>query len=159
MVDWKMFAFKEAFEAKGAAGKLAGFADCCSVAFFSFTGTELVAITAWETEYPRHTLPKVVRRVAYRIIFYYLAAVLILGLTVSPNDALLSLPLSPAVTDPNDPHPLIYRGAWVVMALRAGLGSAVPDIINGVMIIATVSVATLDIYVAVKWLHHKANNG
>jgi amino acid permease len=47
---------------------------------------ELVAITAWETEYPRYSLPKAVRQFSGRIVIYHILAVFVLGLTVSAND-------------------------------------------------------------------------
>ena len=72
---------------------------------------------------------------------------LILGLTVSPDDMLLKLPLSPMST-PEGPTPRIYQGSFMVMIERAGI-PFLPHIINAVMIIATLSVATADIYVAV----------
>lgn len=114
---------------------------------FSYTGTELLAITAWETEYPRHNLPKAVRRVSYRIILYYVGAIFILGLTVSANDKLLTLPLSPSITD-TDPTPPIYPGGFMIMIARTGI-PVLPHILNTVQIIATLSVATADIYVTV----------
>lgn len=134
---------------------MAGFWDCCSIALFAFTGTELVAITGWETEYPRFTLPKAVRRVSYRIILYYLGAILILGLTVSPNDPLLTLPFSPTITD-SDPTPPIYQGPFIIMAKRAAI-PVIPDIVNAVMVIATLSVATADLYVTVTHIQSCVN--
>lgn len=79
-------------------------------------------------------------RVSGRIVFYYTSAVFILGLTVSSFDPILTLPQSHV--QPN------YPGGFVVMAERAGL-TAVAWIINIVMIIATLSVATVDLYVTV----------
>src|SRR5277367_50555 len=117
ILDWKQSAFKEPFDIQGAKAKVAGFWDCCAIALFSYTGTELVAITAWETQYPRFTLPRAVRRVSSRIILYYVGAVFILGLTVSPNDFLLKLPLSPSST-PSNPTPKIYPGGFIIMAIR-----------------------------------------
>ena len=147
ILDWNQSAFKGLFNIEGAKAKVAGFWDCFSIALFSYTDTELLAITAWETECPRDTLPKAVRRVSSRIILYYVGAVFILGLTVSPNDYLLKLPLSPSITA-SDPNPPIYPGGFIVMAERAGI-PILPDLINMVMIIATLSVATADIYVTV----------
>jgi len=114
---------------------------------FSYTGTELLAITAWETEYPRHSLPKAVRRVSHRIVLYYVGAIFILGLTVSANDKLLTLPLSPTITDV-DTTPPVYQGGFMIMVERAGI-PVLPHIINAVQVIATLSVATADIYVTV----------
>jgi yeast amino acid transporter len=104
-----------------------------------YTENELVAITEWETEYPRYSLPKAVRRVSGRIVFYYTFAVLILGLTVSSSDPLLNL-----TEDTNARYP----GGFIIMAERAGI-PAVPHIINATIILAALSVVTVDIYVTV----------
>lgn len=98
-----------------------------------------MAVTAWETENPRRTLPKAVRRVAGRIILYYTSAIFFLGLTVSSNDPMLQLPQN------KNPR---YPGGFVIMSRRAGI-PIVPDIINFVMIVAAFSVATADLYVTV----------
>jgi len=138
-VDWQdSSAFKPYFS-QGAKGKVAGFWDCCTLAIFSYTGNEVVAITAWETEYPRYSLPKAVRRVSGRIVLYYTVAIFFLGLTVSSNDPLLQLPTN---TNPR------YHGGFIIMAERAGI-PVVPHIINAVMILSVLTVVTIDIYVVV----------
>lgn len=129
----------------GIKGIFAGFWDACCLAIFGYTGNELVAITAWETEYPRYTLPKAVRRISYRIIFYYVSAIFILGLTVSSHDPLLQL--SDDFSEPTRNYP----GGFIIMAERAGV-PVIPHIINIVMIIAALSVASIDLYVTV-WPH------
>jgi len=118
------------------------FWDCCGLEIFSYTGAELVAVTAPEAEYPRYDVPQAVRRVAIRLFFYYTVAIFILGVTVSSNDPMLTLS--------NDVHPN-YPGGFVVMAQRAGL-PVVAHLINAAMVIATLSVATGDIYVVVRIL-------
>lgn len=143
IVDWKESAFKSIIE-PGTAGQVAAFWDCFTVAVFAYVGIETLAITAWETEYPRTSLPQAVRRVSYRIIFYYVAAVFVLGLTVSSNDPLLQLPTTP---NPNISD-RIFPGAFIIMAERAGL-PAVAHIINAVMVLAVLSAATADLYVTV----------
>ena len=137
-VDWEI-AFKPTL-ASGVAGKLAALWDCCTLSAFTYTGNELLAITAWETENPRYSLPKSVRRVSRRIVLYYTLAALFLGLTVSSEDPILKLP---GDGSPN------YPGAFIIMAERAGL-PAVAHIINAVMVLAAFSVATVDIYVVVR---------
>ena len=96
-------------------------------------------MAAHETEYQRRDLPKAVRRVSVRLILYYTAIILILGLTVSAADPILLLP--PDGT-PN------YPGSFIVMAERAGVKS-VANAINVAMIVATISVATGDLYIVV----------
>ena len=121
----------------GPAGRLAAFWKCCTLAIFSYTGVEIIGITADETEKQRKTLPKAVRRVTNRIIFYYVGAAFVLGLTLSPNDPALS------PTNPN------YPGGFIIMAQRAGI-PVLPHIINAVMIIAALSVAIQNLYVVVR---------
>jgi len=140
-VVWKQFAFLSEGPSN-AAGRALAFWDCCSLAIFSYTGTELLAITAYETQYPRRDLPIAVKRVSWRLIFYYTLAIGALGLTVAPDDPILTLPTQ------GQPH---YPGGFIVMAERAGLPQ-VASIINGVMILASVTVATGDIYVVVPHL-------
>ena len=134
ILDWKEFAFREAFGKTGVTAQVAGLFYCCGFALYAYTGTELLAITSWETESPRFNLPKAVRRVSHRIVLYYLGAIFILGLTVSADDQLLTRP--------------IYVGGFVIMAQRAGI-PVVPGLINLVMVIATISVGIIDIYVTV----------
>ncbi|KAK0188538.1 general APC amino acid permease [Armillaria mellea] len=56
-------------------------------AAFSFTGMELVAIAASETESPRHNIGKAVNRVVYRIVVFYLLGILMIGYASSGNAA------------------------------------------------------------------------
>lgn len=125
----------------GWAGKLSRFWECFTLAAFSFSGNEIIAILAAETENQRKVLPKAVRRIYSRITIYYVSAVLILGLTVSCNDPLLTR------QEARDPI-TNYHGGFVIMAARAGI-PVLPDLINAIQILASISVATLDIYVAV----------
>jgi amino acid transporter len=97
-----------------------------------------------ETEQQRKNLPKAVRRITHRIVSYYVLAVFALGLSVSSADPLLALPTS------NDPL-RNYPGGFVIMAERAGI-PLLPDLINGVMIIAAFSMATAGLCVAVLYL-------
>jgi len=67
-----------------------------------------------------------------------------LSLTVSPNDPLLTLPtISDSVTKARS-----FAGGFIIMAERASL-PRLADFINAIMILAILSVATLDIYVSV----------
>ena len=136
--DWKQSAFIPEGLSDGT-GRALAFWDCCSLAIYCYTETELLAITAYETQYQRRDLPIAVKRVSRRLIFYYTAAILVLSLTVASDDPILTLPTN------GNPH---YPGGFIVMAQRAGL-PALADIINCVMILASLTVATGDIYVVV----------
>jgi len=141
--DWRQAAFKS-YLLPGAAGKFIAFWECSCRAAYNYTGNEIVGITADETERQRETLPKAVRRVSYRIIFYYVGSILALGLNVSADDPILTTWLSNnATTQP------LYPGGFIIMLQRANI-AVLPDVVNAVMIIAAISVANADLYVTVR---------
>ena len=127
----------------GGWGRLSGFWACCCQASYSYLGCEIIGITAVEVERPRQTLPKAVRRVSNRIIIYYVGTIFVLGLNVSSNDPVLAW----YITNPQGS----YQGPFVLMVQRAnipGLG----HVLNAVAIVATMSVANANLYIAVSSL-------
>ncbi|KAK7557574.1 amino acid permease-domain-containing protein [Phyllosticta citricarpa] len=82
-------------------------------AAFSYGGVEMVAVAAGEAENPRVNIPKAVRPVFWRILFFYTLDSLAIGVLVLYDDPLL--------LDANAP--------WVIAINRAGI-SALPSIIN-----------------------------
>ena len=73
----------------GAAGRFLAFWECSCRSIFAFTGNEIIGMTAVETERQRETLPNCFKHITRRIIFYYVGAILVLGLNVSANDPIL----------------------------------------------------------------------
>lgn len=61
---------------------IGGFASVFVSAAFAYGGTESIAITAGETKHPKRTIPRVVKNVFYRILIFYVLAVLMIGLDV-----------------------------------------------------------------------------
>jgi yeast amino acid transporter len=139
-VDWREEAFRS-YLASGSFGRFLGFWACCCQAIFSYLGVEIVGIAAVETERQRETIPKIVRDVSYRIIFYYVGAVVVLGLNVSANDPILAADLSNSS--------LSYMSPFVLMVRRAGLPESLAGIINAVALLAALSVANANLYLGV----------
>jgi amino acid transporter len=98
----------------------------------------LIGIAADETENQRHTLPRSVRRVSYRLAIYYTGAVIALGLNVSANDPILL----------NNLFTTSYASPFVLMVRRAGI-TGLEHVINAVALIAALSVANANLYVTV----------
>ena len=73
----------DGFFAKGGYGVFISLA----VVMFSFGGLELVGIAAAETDDPRKTIPKAVNQVIYRILIFYVGALVVL-LSLSPWNSL-----------------------------------------------------------------------
>lgn len=146
MVDWREGAFRD-YVLTGASGRLVGFWACCCQATFSYLGVELIGIAADETERQRETLPKAVRQVSYRVVIYYVGAVIALGLNVSGNDPVLQSYLSTGE----------YSSPFVLMVRRAGI-PGLAHVINAVALIAVVSVANANLYVSVCSLSSSCGN-
>lgn len=125
---------------EGPTGRLAGFWECCCQASFSYLGCEGIGITANEAERPRESLPKAVRRISQRIIFYYLGAILVLGLNVSSNDPILELYMKNTTNS--------YSSPFVLMLKRAGLGQ-LTHVVNVVGLVALLSEANAKLYLTV----------
>lgn len=124
----------------GGLGRFVGFWACCCQACFSYLGSEIIGIMANETERPRETLPKVVRRVAKRLVFYYVGTIFILGLNLSSDDPELEWFISnPAGS---------YQGPFVLMVQRANV-AGLEHLLNAIALIAAISLANANLYVTV----------
>ncbi len=53
---------------------------------FSFQGTELIGIAAGESEDPGKNIPRAVRQVFWRILLFYIFAILVISLLIPYND-------------------------------------------------------------------------
>ncbi|KAI7858426.1 amino acid permease/ SLC12A domain-containing protein [Circinella umbellata] len=57
---------------------------------FSFQGTEVVGITAGEAKNPTKTLPRAIRNTFYRIVFFYICTIFLIGLCIPYDDERLA---------------------------------------------------------------------
>ncbi|KIX09858.1 uncharacterized protein Z518_00939 [Rhinocladiella mackenziei CBS 650.93] len=129
-----------------------GFKGLCSTfvtAAFSFGGTELVGLTAAETENPRKSLPTAVKQVFWRITLFYMVSLTIIGCIVPYTDPELLNGSSSA--DAN-------ASPFVIAVKNAGI-SAVPSIMNAVILIAVLSVGNSSIYGSSRTLAALADRG
>lgn len=107
-----------------------GFCGVFVVAAFAFGGTELVGLAAAESADPRKSIPLATKQVFWRICFFYVVNLFILGLIVKSDDERL----------------LGSKGAntkfspFVFAIQDAGI-SVLPHIFNAVITIAVISVA------------------
>jgi L-asparagine transporter-like permease len=70
---------------RGSDGHWSGLLMALTVVMFSFGGTELIGITAGETENPRRTIPKATNDVIWRILVFYVGALGIIMAVVPWN--------------------------------------------------------------------------
>lgn len=83
---WKDPGCMKPYKAAGNLGRFLGLWSTMSNAAFSYNGVETIAAAAGDTEHPRHNIPKAVRRVFWRILFFYVLGSLALGVLVPYND-------------------------------------------------------------------------
>lgn len=74
---------------KGNLGRFLGFWAAIVQSCFAFTGTEVVGIAFGETPNPRNNVPKAVKQTAFRICFFYILGVIVLGMCVPYNNSRL----------------------------------------------------------------------
>ena len=110
-----------------------GFPGFCGVfvtAAFAFGGTELVGLAAAEAADPRKTLPTATKQVFWRITFFYVISLLIVGLIVPSNDERLLNASNSSTED----------SPFVLAILIAGI-PGLPSVMNAVITISVLSVA------------------
>ena len=128
-----------------------GFQGFCSVfvtAAFAFGGTELVGLAAAEAADPRKTLPTATKQVFWRITFFYVVSLFIVGLIV-PSDANILLGSSGANTKAS---PFVYA---IELAGIKGL----PSVFNAVITISVISVANSCTFASTRTMQALAANG
>ncbi|ORY36481.1 hypothetical protein BCR33DRAFT_770250 [Rhizoclosmatium globosum] len=65
------------------------FTGAFTTAFYSYSGTEMVGITAAEAENPRKSVPRAINGTFWRIIIFYVGSIFLVGVTLSPDSTFL----------------------------------------------------------------------
>lgn len=108
-----------------------GVINALVLAALSMTGTDIVGVSAGESDNPRKAIPQAVKNVFFRIIFIYILSVFVMGMLIPWND----------------PHNLSLSGRDVTVSpftlvfQKAGLNGA-DSVVNAVILI-TVSLARI----------------
>ena len=148
---WKNPGAMKEYVALGAKGRFLGFFSTLINAAFSYGGVEMVAVAAGEAENPRHNIPKAVRRVFWRILFFYVLGSLAIGVLIPYNESRL---LSAIETD----APGAAASPWVIAIYRASV-PVLPSIINAVILTSATSSANAFLYTGSRYLYALAQNG
>ncbi len=117
------------------------------IAGFSFQGVELVGVAAAESENPHKTIPLAIRRVFWRILLFYVIAIVLIGLLLPYNDP--SLTKNTLADIATSPFTLIFE--------RAGLAFAA-GLMNAVVLTAITSSGNSVMYASVRILHALAQH-
>ncbi|KXS97299.1 hypothetical protein AC578_4566 [Pseudocercospora eumusae] len=128
-----------------------GFKGFCSVfvtASFAFGGTELTGLAAAEAKNPLKSIPQATKQVFWRIAFFYVICLFILGLNV-PSDSDVLLNSHGANTKAS---PFVYA---MVLAGIKGL----PSVFNVVICLSVLSVANSSAYGSTRTMQALAAHG
>ncbi|MBQ0138398.1 MAG: amino acid permease [Kurthia sp.] len=114
---------------------------------FSFQGTELLGVTAGETKDPGKTIPKAVKQVFWRILLFYILAILAIGLLIPYTDSRLINDGSNVTTSP---FTLVFENAGIAFAA---------SLMNAVVLTAILSAGNSGLYASSRMLWNLAMEG
>ncbi|AOY94884.1 gamma-aminobutyrate permease [Cupriavidus sp. USMAA2-4] len=129
-------------------GGLPAMIGVAMIAGFSFQGTELIGVAAGESAEPAKSIPRAVRQVFWRILLFYVLAILIIGILVPYTDP--SLLKSDVQTVGVSPFTLVFRHAG--LAFAAG-------VMNAVILTAVLSAGNSGMYASTRMLYNLATEG
>ncbi|MFF2457745.1 amino acid permease [Peribacillus simplex] len=117
------------------------------IAGFSFQGTELVGIAAGESENPEKNVPNAIRQVFWRILLFYIGAILILGLLIPYT--------SPSLLNGDVEN--ISVSPFTLVFERAGLAFAA-SVMNAVVLTSLLSAGNSGLYASTRMLWSMAKD-
>ncbi|AWP38228.1 amino acid permease [Heyndrickxia coagulans] len=112
---------------------------------FSFQGTEIVGVAAGESENPAKNVPKAIKNVFWRILLFYVLAILVIGLLVPYTSS--SLKSENVLVSP---FTLVFK--------KAGLSFAA-SMMNAVILAAVLSAGNSSLYASTRMLYAMAKEG
>lgn len=125
-----------------------GVASVFVTAAFAYAGVELVGLAAAESENPRASLPRAIKQVFWRILMFYLVSLTLICFLVPYNSERLLGASSVDVT-----------ASPFVIAIESGGISGLPHVMNAVILISVISVASTSVYASSRTLTSLAEQG
>ncbi|SPT52420.1 Lysine-specific permease [Actinomyces bovis] len=130
-------------------GGLEGIFLVILVAGYSFQGTELIGVAAGEAEDPGKNIPRAIRTIFWRILLFYIGAIIVIGFLIPYTDpSLLS-----AAEENNisvSPFTLVFKKAGILAAA---------SLMNAVILTSVLSAGTSGLYASTRMLFALAENG
>lgn len=125
-----------AFVGDTPAQRFKGLSSVFITAAFSYSGLELVGVSAAESRNPRVTLPKAAKRTFWLITISYLTVLTLVGCLVPYNDEKLL----------NGTSSVDVAASPLVIAIENGGIKGLPSLMNAIILIAVLSVANSAVY-------------
>lgn len=115
---------------------------------FSFQGTELIGVAAGESDNPRKNVPRAIRQVFWRILIFYILAILVISLLIPYNDPNL---LKGGLDNISvSPFTLVFE--------KAGLAFAA-SVMNAIILSSVLSAGSSGMYASSRVLYKLAQEG
>lgn len=113
------------------------------IAGYSFQGTELIGVTAGESENPEKTIPKAVKQVFWRILIFYVLAILVIGLLIPyTSEDLLGAASSEEIA--KSPFTIVFKNAGFAFAA---------SVMNAVILTSILSAGNSGMYASTRMLY------
>ncbi|MED3804235.1 amino acid permease [Lysinibacillus xylanilyticus] len=112
---------------------------------FSFQGTEIVGVAAGESENPAKNVPTAIKSVFWRILLFYIFAILIIGLIIP-------------YTHPNLQSENVMVSPFTMVFEKAGFAFAA-SLMNAVILSAVLSAGNSSLYASTRMLYSMAKEG
>ena len=129
-------------------GGVLGTFSILMVAGFSFIGTESAAVAAGEVEDPKHSMPKAINSVFWRILLFYIGAIFVISTLIPYTDPNLL-----AASETN-----VAASPFTLVFERAGLAAAA-SVINAVILTSVLSAGNSTVYIGSRLLYSLAHHG
>lgn len=126
-------------------GGISGFLGVLLVAGFSVGGTEVVAVTAGESDEPEKSMPKAVNQVFWRILIFYIGAIAVISAILPYTDPTL---LNETGSVNQSPFTIVFD--------RVGIAFAA-SVINAVILTSLLSASNSMLYSASRMLYSLAS--
>ncbi|MCG3398660.1 amino acid permease [Staphylococcus massiliensis] len=127
-------------------GGISGFLSVLLIAGFSVGGTEVVAVTAGESNNPGKSMPKAIKQVFWRILLFYVLSIAVISAIIPYTDPML---LNKSSSVNQSPFTIVFD--------RVGIAFAA-SVINAVILTSLLSAANSGIYTTSRMLFSMAHD-
>lgn len=128
-------------------GGISGLLSVLLVAGFSVGGTEVVAVTAGESNNPQKSMPKAIKQVFWRILLFYVLSIAVIAAIIPYTDPLLL-----------NEHKSVSQSPFTIVFDRIGIAFAA-SVINAVILTSLLSAANSGIYTTSRMLFSLSADG
>lgn len=126
---------------------LLGLLGVLVVAGFSFGGTEVVAVTAGESENPEESMPKAIKQVFWRILLFYIGSIFIIACIIPYTDPRL---LNQNSDIAMSPFTIIFEKVGILFAA---------SVMNAIILTAVLSAGNSGLYATSRLLYSLSQDG